>query len=368
MVIFHLESSLNLGGQEARTLREIYAFLERGHKVILIAPLDSEIAEQAKRQNIPLRTLEMPNGAWPPSIFKLLSWIQKEGADILHSHSGKDALLAGITGRISRRRPAIVRTRHIVNPIKHKHAFSYRWLPHRLLVVSDQLRERFITRHKVSPEKILTLKPSVDFSRYNGLPGKNEIRRKLNIDENQFVVGMVARFRTEKGHATLVQAFQDVLRRIPNARLLLIGEDRTKASEKIKELTKDLAIEQHVSFLGFRNDVPRLLKSLDVFVLASHREPLPNVIMEAFASGCPVVATAVDGNIEVVNNGESGLLVPPRDPSAMANAIIRLYNHPEIAASYVQNAMTWVRENHEFERAMNCLEEIYRDVLKEIRA
>ena len=355
MVIYYLESSLNFGGQEVKTLAEAEALVKRGHSVTIVAPAESKILRQAKEAGLRHRSLEMPNSLWPPTLWRLKRWIHQDRVDILHAHSGKDAWIAGIAGRIPGRRPAILRTRHITNPIKH-HA-AYRWLPDYLVVITRAMAERFVNEHGVSRSKVVLLPPAVNVQRFDSLPDRKTIRHELKLPENAFLIGMVAEFRGEKDHPTLIRAFRRVCDQVPVARLLLVGEEGKKG-ERIRDLVKTEGLTGVVDFLGFRNDVPSLIRALDVFVLTSTREPFGLVLLEAMAAGTPVIATKVEGPLEIVEDGKTGLLFEPGNDAQLAQLLIQLHGNP--ASQIVLNASKWVRENHDFNKSIDRLEEIYR--------
>jgi glycosyltransferase involved in cell wall biosynthesis len=355
MVIYYLESSLNFGGQEVKTVAEAAALVKRGHSVTIVAQADSKILRQAKEVGLRHRSLEMPNSLWPPALWRLKRWIHQDRVDILHAHSGKDAWIAGIAGRMPGRRPAILRTRHITNPIKHRAA--YRWLPDYLVVITSAMAERFVNEHGVSRNKVVLLPPAVNVQRFDSLPDRKTIRHELKLPENAFLIGMVAEFRGEKDHPTLIRAFRRVYDQIPVARLLLVGEEGKKG-ERIRDLVKTEGLTGVVDFLGFRNDVPSLIKALDVFVLTSKREPFGLVLLEAMAAGTPVIATKVEGPLEIVEDGKTGLLFEPGNDAQLAQLLIQLHRNP--APQIVLNASKWVRQNHDFNKSIDRLEEIYR--------
>jgi glycosyltransferase involved in cell wall biosynthesis len=354
MVIYYLESSLNLGGQEVKTLAEAQALTERGHSVTIVAQPDSKILGRAKKIGLEHRSLEMPNSLWPPALWLLKRWVHQDRVDILHAHSGKDAWLAGIAARLPGRRPAIFRTRHITNPIKHRLAYS--WLPDHLVVITRAMRERFVNEHGVHPDKIVLLPPAVDLRQFDSLPDRKMIRGKLDLPADQFLIGMIAEFRGEKDHPTLIRAFRRVRGQIPDARLLLIGEEGKKG-QRIREIVNAEGLTGSVDFLGFRSDIPSLIRALDVCVLTSTREPFGLVLLEAMAAGTPVVATRVEGPLEIVQDAKTGFLFDPGDDEQLSRLLMQI--NQKAPADVVQNAFQWVRENHDFDKAIDRLEEIY---------
>ena len=157
-----------------------------------------------------------------------------------------------------------------------------------------------------------------------------EVRRELGIDAAAPVVGCVARLAPQKGHATFLRAAADVARRIPDARFLIVGDGELRG--ELEAMSARLGLEERVRFTGMRGDAPDLLNAFDVAVLASGRqEGCSNFLVEAALLGKPVVATRIGGIPEAVVHDVTGVLVPPADPAAMADAIVRLVGDRELA-------------------------------------
>jgi glycosyltransferase involved in cell wall biosynthesis len=171
--------------------------------------------------------------------------------------------------------------------------------------------------------------------------GPKEPLMELSLEPTQRVVGFIGRIVREKGLLELVEAMSHVVPVVPDARLLIIGDtlasdgDRVAKSHLKESITK-YALEDKVLFTGLRDDIPRLLRAMDLFVLPSWREGMPRSIIEAMASGLPVIATDIRGCREEVVHGETGLLVPPKCPEKLAQAILILLADPELAGEMGQ--------------------------------
>jgi glycosyltransferase involved in cell wall biosynthesis len=183
---------------------------------------------------------------------------------------------------------------------------------------------------------------SVDTRRYNLSAGSAATRRGLGLDEGDHVMAVVATFKRQKGHRFLIEAANTVVPQFPNLHILFIGDGELR--EELQALTKRLGLEGHIHFLGTRGDVPALLAASDSFALPSLWEGLPMALIEAMASGLPVIATEVSGTNQVMVSGETGLLVPPGDASALATAIASVLTDPARAASMGAAARQRVEE------------------------
>src|SRR5262249_26066489 len=153
-------------------------------------------------------------------------------------------------------------------------------------------------------------------------------RRALGLSLEHFVILLVARLDYLKDHATAIRTMQHVVPRLPNARLLLVGEGPERA--QIEQLIDQHRLGANVRLLGLRKDIPQLLKASDLFLLTSISEGIPLTAIEAMAAGIPVVATQVGGMAEVVEDGVTGLLAPSGDDPALAGQILRLAEQPEM--------------------------------------
>jgi glycosyltransferase involved in cell wall biosynthesis len=180
----------------------------------------------------------------------------------------------------------------------------------------------------VAPGKLSLLGNGVDLQRFDRARVR-PLRRELGIAEDALVVGFCGRLVEEKGVLELFGAMQAVRARFPAARLLLVGPiDRAKADAIDQRTAARFGLAEACVFTGHRDDIPDLLAAMDVFALPSHREGFPRTPMEASALGVPVVATNIRGCRSAVVDGETGLLVPLKDPAALAEALIALLGDP----------------------------------------
>jgi glycosyltransferase involved in cell wall biosynthesis len=167
----------------------------------------------------------------------------------------------------------------------------------------------------------------------------------------------VANLRPEKSHETLIAAAAMLVRGFPHLRFLIVGDGPRRA--ELEGLTRARGLDAHVEFLGHREDVAALLQQADVFVLPSRSEAFPNGAIEAMAAGLPVVACAVGGLLELIENDRTGVLVPPTDPDRLMAAISRLIRQPARAAAIGSAAREEVRRRYTFERMVATFEDLY---------
>jgi glycosyltransferase involved in cell wall biosynthesis len=222
------------------------------------------------------------------------------------------------------------------------------------------------------PEKIRVIRNGVDFSRFAALPGAPRLRREFGLPDGVPIIAVLARLSRVKGIDDFVRAASGVASQFPDARFLVFGDsshtgDPSEATyaDELRQLAATLGIAGRLLFAGYRTDVAELLPEITVSVLPSHTEGLPNAILESMAAGVPVVATNVGGVPELIDDGVTGLLVPPRDPRALSSAICRLLGDPALAHGLASAAKRSVRECFSLERMLRETEELYASLTRE---
>jgi glycosyltransferase involved in cell wall biosynthesis len=243
------------------------------------------------------------------------------------------------------RTPKVVHTLHGIHYLHYRNfvlKYLYIYLEKYLsrftdavIFVSDADRERGRRFHLIPEDKIVLIKNGINFDVFDSEVSKKEGREKLGIDSSVPVVGSVARLHRQKGLPYLFQAAKKIKESMPETAVWIVGGGSLKT--KLQELGKRLDLEDTVHLLGERKDVAQLLSRFDVFVLPSLWEGLPYSLLEAAALAKPVVATDINGVREIVQNGKTGLLVPAKDPEQLAQAIVRLLQEREYAATLGQN-------------------------------
>jgi glycosyltransferase involved in cell wall biosynthesis len=248
--------------------------------------------------------------------------------DIVHAHKFGSNVWGTLFGRACR----------VPVVIAHEHTWSYKGQPlrkwidgrvvgplaTRFIAVSDADAARMIEHEKVAPEKVVVM-PTGYFAR--PLTPDTDLRSELGLTPETPLVGTAVVFRPQKALEVLLEAHACLLRSMPDVHLAIAGDGQTRA--EVERRARELSLDGRVHFLGERDDVDAILRSLDVAALSSDFEGSPLFVLECMANGTPIVATAVGGLPQMVLDGETGVLVPPRDPEALAGAIGRLLVDPE---------------------------------------
>lgn len=283
------------------------------------------------------------------------------GTDIIHSHGYKAAVPGVIGAKLSGAKSIV--TGHNLFPVRASFPAkaSLRFvarLSDRVIAVAPALAKS-LTAAGVSEKKITTILNGIDISAYGNIDGKS-VRRSIGVDEDAIVVFCAARLTEIKGVDFLIKAAGLLANKQPRLCVVIAGDGPDRAA--LEELAAQIA-GGSVRFLGQRNDVPSLLAAADVVAIPSLAEGHPLIVTEAMASGKAVVASGVGGLVDVVESGETGILVPPADPEALANGISKLLESPELIAGISIAARRYAEEEFTVEQMILKTEEVYRCVV-----
>ncbi len=363
ITILHTESSTGWGGQENRTLQECIGLKKLGARAIILCQPESVLGKRALAEGVEVRTRAMRKSYDLSAIRYILKLIKTEKIDVISTHSGRDSLLAGIAGRLSGKKPRIVRTRHLALPITSR--ITYSLLPHKVVTVSEYVRQ-YLIKEGVSPEKILAVPTGIDLNRFDPEKIVDGLRQELKLGQDIPIVGTIAILRYRKGHHILLDSVPLVAEKIPQAVFVFAGNGPQK--ENIINKIQSMGISDRIFMLGLRSDIPEILKSIDLFVLPTLQEALGTSFLEAMAMGKPVIGTNVDGVGEVIENGRNGYLVEPNNPSALAETIIKALQDKDGARTMGIEGRKMVRQNYTVEKMYKSMYALYSSLMEGERA
>lgn len=355
LTILHTESSVGWGGQENRTLHECVGLKKLGERAIVLCKPDSKLKTRAASAGIEVRTHPMRSNRDLFALFYLLRLIKEESVDVISTHSGDDSLLGAVAGRLSRRKPVIVRTRHLALPITSR--LTYSLLPHRVVTVSEHVRQYLINDEGISPEHVVTVFTGVDLARFDPDNTPDTLRESLGADKNTLIVGTIAILRRKKGHHVLLEAISEVVKKVPNVLFVFAGDGPQR--QNIEARIKELGIGRWVRLLGLRTDVPAVLNGVDLFVLPTLQEALGTSILEASAMRKAVISTKVGGVPEVIVEGKTGLLVEPEDSAGLCSAIVALLTDARARESMGAQGRRLVESDFSTTRMVEKMHDLY---------
>jgi glycosyltransferase involved in cell wall biosynthesis len=230
----------------------------------------------------------------------------------------------------------------------------------RVIAVSHAARTFLVEGKGYPAEQIVVVPNGRDLSQFAPGGHRERVRAELGIDEAVRLVGVVGRLEAQKGHRYLLDAWPRVVRDFPDVRLLVVGDGSLRAG--LEQQAREAGVGAHVIFLGFRTDIPHLLDAVDGVVLPSLYEGMPLTAIEASAMACPIVATAVDGTPEVIEDGITGWLVPPADPAALARALMGMLGDRARAVAAGRAGRARVLERFDLASQVEATAAVYRDV------
>jgi glycosyltransferase involved in cell wall biosynthesis len=339
--ILYVITSLGLGGAE-KLLLYYLKNLDKQKYILYVCCFrerpDDFIEEMSKYAKI--INLKVENKFNPVIIFYTWKLIREIKPDIIHTHLFQPRVYTSIANLFNNRSVLITQKHSIVNPKKH-HIFivlemiSIR-MNKKVIAISESVKNS-LTKYEFIPQhKIFVLPNCIDYQAFHKASNRQFVRKS-----NELVIGTVGRLEKVKGISYLLLAMKIILTKFPHTRLEIVG-DGSQAGELV-EITKNLGISNSVKFFGKFTDVIPFYNKMDIFILPSILEGFGIVLLEAMAAGIPVVASDVDGIREVVIQGESGILIPPKNPDAIASAIIQLIENPQLVKSLVENGLKRAR-------------------------
>lgn len=356
MRIVHTEASCGWGGQEIRILEESSGLIERGHEVVVLCPAESHIYKEGPHRGVP--TIALPIGRKSLKGFLALRrWFTGHAVDVVNTHSSTDSWLAALACRTLHNPPAIVRTRHISSPIPDN--FPTRWLYARavshVVTTGESLRRQLIDKVGVPETRVTSVPTGIDPDRF--CPGDKAMARKaLGLDSDKHYLGIVATLRSWKGHLYLLEAFANA--GLPDWNLLIVGDGPMR--EKVEAKVVELGLGERVKLVGQQKRPEDWLRALDIFALPSYaNEGVPQAVLQAMFTGLPIVTTPVGAILEAVSDGETALVVPPKDAAALADALTGLADAPELCTRLGGAARERALENFSRQAMLLRMEHIF---------
>jgi len=363
--VLYLITELDVGGAQTALLR-LLAGLDRDHFSPTVACLyngDATVARQIRALGIPVTDLGMTARWRWDAFWRLYRLLRRERPTILHTWMFHANVPGRVLGRLAGV-PIIISSERTMGQERRWRYWLNRItdpLTDRVVCVSQRVADFAARTIGISRAKLVVIPNGIPLENFE--PGdRSRARTDLGISPTACVVGTVGRLQPVKGTSYLLEAFAHLAPGYAEAILLLVGDGPQRT--QLEEMAQRLGVSERVHFLGNRSDVCRLLQAMDVFVLASIWEGMPNAALEAMAVGLPVVATAVGGTPEAVADGETGLLVPSRDPDALAQAIARLLRDPELWRKMGQAGRRRVEQHFSVEQMVRRTESLYEELLR----
>jgi glycosyltransferase involved in cell wall biosynthesis len=341
------------GGGERHLADLSHALADRGHEVyaasIPDSPLSAELSFLGKE-----RILALSRRNYLKNLRDLARFVRAHEIEIVHAHAARDYHLAALAVRRAAR-GQLVLTRHALFPLRRINKPLLKSAA-RVIAVSHAVAESLRQNGVIEPSKITVVHNGIDVDRFE----------KTARSDGAVLVGTVGHLAPIKGQDIFVRAAALISAHHRNVRFIIIGEDKSPEMgyrRSLEILVTELGLDQIVTMPGWHDDMPAVLSSLTLFVSAARSEPFGLAIVEAMAAGLPVVATASEGALEIIEDGLTGKIVPADDPDALAETINNLLDDPVECARLGGNARLAARERYSLARMASETEQVYRELL-----
>lgn len=350
---------LPIGGAE-RTLVDLVNNINKTEFSVTVWTIMDEGELRADlNDNVRYRTLDA-RGKWDlRAPLRFIRAARAERPDVINSFLFFDNQLARLTGRVVNGPHIITGVRAVPNDRSWFRSVLDKkmqpWSDH--IISNSEAGADYAISRGASPEKVGVIRNGRDVDLFLNGSASKELYDSLGLKKEQMIVGTVGRLVKRKGHYDLIGAWPEITEKHPDARLLFVGDGPER--EGLKNQVKELSCDDSVVFAGQRDDVPDILDVMDVFVFPSHYEGLPGALIEAMIAGLPIVATPVDGNAELIEDGVTGLFVPPHDVEAIAGRIDELLADTDLQNNLGAAATEYAREEFAIENMVAEFKDLY---------
>ena len=296
-------------------------------------------------------------------LFRLVRILKEHNVDIVHCHAHKSTVY-GTVAAVLAKTPVVMAHVHGLGRSRNfrrklMNFFLFKKI-NKIVPVAKSVREDVLKNNwSVPEEKISVLENSIDYGRFADVSiSKEDAKKMLGLPSDAFVFGTIGRLAPTKGLLYLIEAFPKVKEQKPSAHLVLLGDGPCRA--ELEQQASNMSCRDSIHFLGHRDNIEQLLRGMDVFVLASVAEGMPRAILEAMAVGVPCVATEVGGIPEIISGNNVGVLVPPKDSEALAEAMVNIANiTDEKLEKQVEKAQNRVRQFYSHKIVSEKLRKLY---------
>ncbi|MCP4622368.1 MAG: glycosyltransferase [bacterium] len=363
MKILHLNTEKTWRGGEQQTLYLLQLLKDRGFFSHLVCQAGSPMAERAARAGVEIFPMTMRGEIDLAAVLRIRKLILRSKYSIVHSHTSHAHLLAflasigtGVARLVTRR----------VDFSIYRHSFlklsgiKYRFLADYYIAISHKIKNVMIN-DGIAGQRIFVVHSGIDPNRFVQATGGN-LLSEFDIKESQKVVINVAHLAEHKGQEHLVRAIPRVLTKLPATRFFIIGQG--ELMDKLKKTASEVGLKDELVFTGFRDDVADFYRIADLYVMSSVQEGLGTAVLDALALAKPVVATNTGGLPEIIHDGKTGRLVTPADSEALADGIVDMLTHPELAGTMAVRGKERVLQDFSIDAMVTRNIDVYQHIIK----
>ncbi len=357
MTILHTETLKHWGGQQNRVLSEVTGLIKRGHRVIIACRIGSLLAQKARAAGVTVYEVNMVKRAHLVTIPQMINIIRKEGVDLVCTHSSVDSWTGGIAAKLAGRR--LIRFRHNLYLIGRDPLTRFIYaLPDRIIAISHAVKD-VIAGCGIKTNKINIILDSVDSAIFN--QNEEGLRKELGIAPETMVIGNTSGFIGLKGQKYLLEAFNSIHDKYPCVLLLagnLVEPFRSRYLSHVREDLRDKVI-----MLGHRDDIPRVLRTIDVFVYPSYLEGLGTALLEAMTVGLPVAVSDIPTFRHFIEDSVNGVYFRAKNAGSLADTVLSLMANKDLRVQMGKNARATALDMFSRDRMIDVTEDLYREVM-----
>jgi glycosyltransferase involved in cell wall biosynthesis len=354
--VLHVDSARTWRGGQNQVLLTARGMAARGHDVVVACQAGGALAQRARAAGVAVREVAFSGDLSFAAVRALRALMRESRPDVVQLHDPHTVSAGVLAGRLAGR-PTLVATRRVDFPLRGPLSRRKYAACRRVIAVSEAIAA-VLRQDGLSPECVRVVHEGVPDRAPQ--PGGREVLRELGIPDGASVVGNVAALTGHKDQATLLAAAARVAARMPDTRFVFVGEGELRG--RLVALARDLGLQGRCVFTGFRADLDRLIPAFTVFCLSSHMEGLGTSLLDAMAFGVPVVATAAGGIPEAVTDRTTGRLVPPRNPEALADALLEALQDPARRAAWGRAGRRRFEERFTADRMVDATLAVYAEL------
>lgn len=367
--ILFVVDGIEFGGGE-RVFLQLASRLGTFYKIHFAASPGGIFEQKLKEYDVQFYPIDMSRQISVKPICQLKEIIASEDINLIHSQGARANFFARIASRLTGVSHNVCTVATIVDNfnVGETRKRIYRLIDSlfqryvdRFIVVSDALQETLLQNYGIASNRISKVYNGINLKKFNPENNSHTLRKEWNLSEAVPLIGAIGRMVREKGFEFLINAVPDVVKTVPDATFLIVGEGPLK--KELEDLSKRLKIEKRIVFTGFRNDINDILAAIDVLVMPSLTEGFPMVTLEAMAMSKPIVATDIDGITEQITDGENGILVPPKDHIALSQSILKLIHDKDFSIKLGMSARDRVEQEFSVEKMVEETEKVYLSLL-----
>jgi L-malate glycosyltransferase len=367
--ILHILQNSNIGGVQRQLLSLLKAYdRDLMNPMVCCFKAKGEIGVQMEKSGFEVVDFHVERHyRFSPGIIRRLYAVMKErDIHVVRAHKYSASLYGRIAAKLAGV-PVVITSVHgnYRKDLRFERKIANKMLSRvtdRIVAMSESIRADIIKYDNIDPEKVLVIKNGVDTVLFSPLANAGGIREKLALKDNETVIGFVGRLVPAKGLSYLISAFENVKMELGHVKLLIVGSGHLM--EPLKVMVRDKGLSNDIIFLGERTDIPQLLGVMDLFVMPSIAEGLPNALLEAMAAARPVLVTCAGGMGEIIEDGVNGLVVPVGDMASLSGGLRKLVKDSSFAQALGAAARQCIENKYSIRATARAWEDLYISLLR----